>query len=229
RFCISGSLVCDGRSHCRDGSDEVDCPTVASPVTLKNILKCRMGSKPCEDGTESDFLCKDRRSCVSKNQVCDGRSHCHDGSDEVNCASEGPRAPQKAELKCRFGSKLCRDGTECVLLSHVCDGEDDCQDGSDEEECGKGFCFLKLLKYVVCVSKNQVCDGRSHCHDGSDEVNCASEGPRAPQKAELKCRFGSKLCRDGTECVLLSHVCDGEDDCQDGSDEEECGEGFCFS
>lgn len=70
--------MCDGRSHCRDGSDEVDCPTVASPVTLKNILKCRMGSKPCEDGTE----------CVLFSHVCDGEQDCKDGSDELGCGKD---------------------------------------------------------------------------------------------------------------------------------------------
>lgn len=83
-----------------------------------------------------DFLCRDRRHCIPKTQVCDGRSHCNDGSDEISCQSlVQPASPTKI-LKCRFGSKLCRDGTLCVLPSHICDGEPDCQDGSDEEECG---------------------------------------------------------------------------------------------
>ncbi|XP_036070280.1 low-density lipoprotein receptor-related protein 2 isoform X3 [Oryzias melastigma] len=219
RFCISGSLVCDGRSHCRDGSDEVDCPTVASPVTLKNILKCRMGSKPCEDGTE----------CVLFSHVCDGEQDCKDGSDELGCETDvGPSGTRPPTVPaCSSPSVLCPSTAThvCISQSQFCNGVKDCPDGFDEQNCLEKC--LSRTDFLCkdrrsCVSKNQVCDGRSHCHDGSDEVNCASEGPRAPQKAELKCRFGSKLCRDGTECVLLSHVCDGEDDCQDGSDEEEC-------
>ncbi|RVE65639.1 hypothetical protein OJAV_G00118390 [Oryzias javanicus] len=219
RFCISGSLVCDGRSHCRDGSDEVDCPTVASPVTLKNVLKCRMGSKPCEDGTE----------CVLFSHLCDGEQDCRDGSDELGCETDvGPSGTHPPTvLACSSPAVLCPSTSThvCISQSQFCNGVKDCPDGFDEQNCLEKC--LSRTDFLCkdrrsCVSKNQVCDGRSHCHDGSDEVNCASEGPQAPQKAELKCRFGSKLCKDGTECVLLSHVCDGEEDCRDGSDEEEC-------
>lgn len=85
----------------------------------------------------ADFRCRDRRSCVSKSLVCDGRSHCLDGSDEINCPSVVAPAARASVLKCRRGSRLCRDGSECVLFSHVCDGERDCPDGSDEEGCGE--------------------------------------------------------------------------------------------
>lgn len=88
----------------------------------------------------ADFLCKDRRSCVSKNLVCDGRAHCHDSSDEVSCPGVKIPAIQAKALKCLMGSMLCQDGSECVRYSHVCDGEPDCRDGSDEEGCGEFTC-----------------------------------------------------------------------------------------
>ena len=79
--------------------------------------------------------------------MCDGRSHCHDGSDELNCPSVATPAAQANVLKCRMGSKPCKDGTECVLYSHVCDGENDCLDGSDEqgcpETCKQGYFILR--------------------------------------------------------------------------------------
>lgn len=83
----------------------------------------------------ADFLCKDRRSCVSRSLVCDGRAHCYDGSDEADCRSVTAPPLKSNVLKCRMGSKPCKDGKDCVLFSHVCDGEIDCIDGSDEEGC----------------------------------------------------------------------------------------------
>ena len=84
----------------------------------------------------ADFRCKDRRSCVPRSSVCDGRAHCNDGSDELGCPTVAAVAPQTNSLKCRLGSTPCGDGKQCVPHTHVCDGEPDCGDGSDEENCG---------------------------------------------------------------------------------------------
>ncbi len=66
-----------------------------------------------------------------------------------------------------------------------------------------------------------MCDGSPHCIDGSDEMECLTIAPETVSTS-LKCRMGSKPCKDGQECVLYSHVCDGEMDCKDGSDEHDC-------
>jgi len=84
----------------------------------------------------ADFRCKNHLGCVSKSFVCDGRAHCQDGSDELDCPAVVPVAPQTYGLKCPKALKACRDGQQCVLYSHVCDREPDCEDGSDEEGCG---------------------------------------------------------------------------------------------
>lgn len=82
-----------------------------------------------------DFLCKDRRRCIDRSLVCDGRVHCIDASDEVDCPTVATYTAKAVPLKCRLGLTPCKDGSDCILHSHVCDGEVDCKDGSDEEGC----------------------------------------------------------------------------------------------
>ena len=36
---------------------------------------------------EGDFKCKTSGRCIHPRYVCDGRSHCEDGSDEQNCGT----------------------------------------------------------------------------------------------------------------------------------------------
>uniref|UniRef100_A0AAY4CJ97 Uncharacterized protein n=1 Tax=Denticeps clupeoides TaxID=299321 RepID=A0AAY4CJ97_9TELE len=158
-----------------------------------------------------DFLCKDGQKCVERSLVCDGRSHCHDGSDEMGCPTIAVKTTKVPPLKCHVGSKPCKDERGCVLYTHVCDGEVDCRDGSDEVnyqfQCAHGR---------KCIEMKKVCDGTKQCQDGSDEVNCF--------KPSNSC---SRQCDNKTRCIPRSFICDGERDCVDGTDEENCGE-FLF-
>ncbi|KAK0134856.1 SCO-spondin [Merluccius polli] len=253
-LCISHTQLCDGQKDCPDGSDEGNCvkrcpnkskvsvhlEDVVALLLHINILNA--SSFQC---TSSFKTCKDRRSCVSKSLVCDGRAHCHDGSDEVGCPAVAPAAPQTSSLSCRLGSRPCGDGQQCVLYSHVCDGEPDCGDGSDEQDCGNQISQTPVLNIgrspspesmspvavatetvtaescpqpslpcpgsSTCIAATQFCDGKKDCPNGSDEM-CVDKCPR---KADFR-------CKDRRSCVSKSLVCDGRAHCHDGSDEVGC-------
>ncbi|XP_076020346.1 uncharacterized protein LOC143011376 [Genypterus blacodes] len=238
RKCIPSVEVCDGRSHCPDGSDETKCksehPTASSYLieSRPSPVKCRAGSKPCNDGLEcvlyshvcdgekdckdgsdeegcaarctaAEFRCSHGKRCVPREQVCDGQNDCQDQSDETDC-----------EKKMEGCHRRCDNNSRCIPESFLCDGERDCADGSDEQNCGLVACSISQYRCESgqCVSEAMRCDGYADCNDHSDEAGCARP-PRCP--AELRCPHTH-------ECLQKEWLCDGEDDCKDGSDEKNC-------
>ncbi|XP_048258457.1 uncharacterized protein LOC124137409 [Haliotis rufescens] len=63
-YCVSVSLVCDGRPDCPGGDDEMDCESWTCPGL---------------------YRCHASRTCLPWSHVCDGVSHCPRGEDEFLC------------------------------------------------------------------------------------------------------------------------------------------------
>uniref|UniRef100_A0A672JZX3 Low-density lipoprotein receptor related-protein 13 n=1 Tax=Sinocyclocheilus grahami TaxID=75366 RepID=A0A672JZX3_SINGR len=183
-------------------------------------LHCRLGFKPCKDGSE----------CVLYSNVCDGENDCPDGSDEDECAAVCCQFQCAHGKKCIERRQVCDvdcfkpeegcghrcDKNHCIPESFVCDGDADCVDGSDEASCGRGEESCSSAEWRCssgqCVSVSMCCDGPPDCRDHSDEEDCAEPPPCSTQ-----CR-----CSKSQECLLDEWICDGEMDCKDGTDEKVC-------
>ncbi|XP_068175516.1 low-density lipoprotein receptor-like isoform X2 [Antennarius striatus] len=120
--CIPTLKVCDGRTDCKDRSDELHC------------------GHPCK---KKEFVCHSRE-CIPPHLLCDGVNDCGDRSDEASCqnctALSGlPRPHPQNSPACVSSEFQCRDG-QCIHQSWKCDNTPDCSDGSDEENCDQDEC-----------------------------------------------------------------------------------------
>ena len=96
----------------------------AKPIISK--VKCPRNSFMCSNG-----------ECILLLLVCDGKSHCSYGEDEVSCRDMCTRGSdclmcKSPECFCTTYYYQCEEGG-CLPLQKVCDGAHDCD--SDEKHC----------------------------------------------------------------------------------------------
>ncbi|XP_030372778.1 serine protease nudel [Scaptodrosophila lebanonensis] len=138
--------------------------------------------------------------CLSHAALCDGKSDCHDGSDEDE---QMCRALKKT---CAPGEMKCRSSRKCVPKEKFCDHIPDCADMTDEPT------ICSCFTYLQATDPSKICDGKRNCWDKSDEssvlCNCTSEHFQCSSSPE--------------DCIPRDFVCDKEPDCPNGEDERYC-------
>ncbi len=136
--CLAEKYVCDGETVCLDGSDEN--PEMCFEWVCSTSVTCRHGTQ-C-------YLtkCADDLQCTHSERICDDRSDCRDGSDEM-CNNHCLRKPLQSE-GIDIVKKCEEDQNVCVAAKEYCDGIAQCPDASDE------ICTCEKWGLVSCSHGN---------------------------------------------------------------------------
>ena len=106
--CVSKTAVCDHEINCTDNSDEANCSCADYLSRFNQKRKLCDGILDCKDLTDelncdycrlpnsttgskntadNVFICPNTKSCIRKDQVCNGDFDCPNGEDENFCVS----------------------------------------------------------------------------------------------------------------------------------------------
>ncbi|KAM7347718.1 putative vitellogenin receptor yl isoform 1-T1 [Cochliomyia hominivorax] len=213
--CLSSDLICNGIENCPGGEDELDCVDNQRGGSSKDfgIGGWHSSQRNC---SQYEYTCQSDRSCIPLNFMCDGKSDCHDGSDETTGCI-------KAELNCR--GFFCKNKRCLESKKWLCDGIDDCGDGSDEMNCADN-CLPELGKFlcrnnITCLPLEKACDGTPDCPDRTDESfrctasnNCKNKTCPPASKCQMMPQSGPEcICPKGFKHSLLEDVCVDIDEC----------------
>ena len=225
-------LMCDSRTHCTDGSDEVSCGHDFG-------LYCHPSVNPEVMGWFSTI-----------NQ-CDGIEHCADGSDEQDCddlpgfqcAKLGISFKEGVPNKQIFVPDLyrCNQPLSDELFHVYCDGYTDQMNCSSVNVVNCTVMNEHVTHPNTAVRSQWTCDDVEMCVDGVDELGCDSVPGCKVHKHRLCDGVPDCVGRDEERCVFhpdftcqrryigpvpnskmrfpSKWLCDGDKDCIDGSDE----------
>ncbi len=169
--CIEKRYVCDGKMHCKYGSDEKFCGlwnctkgfwkcSDNKCITLTNV--CNQG-RQCSDGSDEDkYLC-DKWNCARDRLKCDSFCIPHkfvcDGRRYVGCKGKDEDPDMCQQWKCSKENWKCGNG-QCIERRKVCDGDSgtfsNCLDRTDEDPqlCASWNCeeeYWKCKDNLTCI------------------------------------------------------------------------------